>query len=350
MNDSVSALRAVLAEHLPWHGARLNFLAQFLLALFQVRSVNLAELATAFRGKAQVASHYKRLQRFFRGFTINYDVLARLLVHLFAVGEGPWYLTLDRTNWKLGKIEINFLVLGIAQKGMALPVLWTVLGKAGNSHTDQRIELMQRFLANFGKTRIRALLADREFVGQKWFTWLQTQGIPFHIRIKENTRIPNTWNRATPAWLFFRSLRPGQMRHLEGRRPVWDCFIHISALRLADNELLIVATHGAPQSEAFTAYGQRWEIETLFGALKSRGFNLEDTHLTHPDRLSKLLALLALAFAWSWRTGEVLTEQKPIEVKKRSSDRSSPSSDMASISSAISSSTSSIDGRIFYGY
>ena len=54
MNDSVSALQAALAEHLAWHGARLNFLAQFLLALFKVRSVNLAELATDFGGKAQV--------------------------------------------------------------------------------------------------------------------------------------------------------------------------------------------------------------------------------------------------------------------------------------------------------
>ena len=53
--------RPVLAEHLPWHGARLNFLAQFLLALLKVRSVSLAELATGFGGKAKVDSHYKRL-------------------------------------------------------------------------------------------------------------------------------------------------------------------------------------------------------------------------------------------------------------------------------------------------
>lgn len=112
MNESVLALQAALAEHLPWQGARLNCLAQFLLALFKVRSVNLAELATGFGGTAQVASNYKRLQRFFRSFGIDYDVLARLPVHLFPVGEGPWYLTLDRTNWTFGKTEINCLVLG----------------------------------------------------------------------------------------------------------------------------------------------------------------------------------------------------------------------------------------------
>lgn len=41
VNDPVRELKAVLAEYLPWHGARIGFLAQFLLALFKVRSVNL---------------------------------------------------------------------------------------------------------------------------------------------------------------------------------------------------------------------------------------------------------------------------------------------------------------------
>lgn len=349
MNDAVMALRQALAEHLPWHGARLSFLAQFLLALFKVRSVNLAEIATAFSGKAQMASHYKRLQRFFRSFEIDYQTLARLLVQLFGVGEGPWYLSLDRTNWKLGKTEINFLVLGIVHQGMALPVLWQVLDKAGSSNTEERITLMQKFLDCFGPGRIKALLADREFVGEDWFRWLKTHQIPFHIRLKENTLVPNVWNYPIPAKVMFRPLAPGQSRHLEGRRPIWGCFVHLSALRLDDGELLIIASSDAPQSEAFTAYGHRWEIETLFGALKSRGFDLEATHLTNPDRLSKLFGLLALAFAWSLHTGERLAQQKPIEVKKRFSVGSSPSFAMASISSVMSSSTSTASGMSSYG-
>ena len=95
--DPIQELKAVLSAHLPWHGARIGFLAQFLLALLKVRSVSLAELATGFGGKAKVESHYKRLQRFFRGFEIDQDGLARLLTRLVPVGEGPWRLTLDRT-------------------------------------------------------------------------------------------------------------------------------------------------------------------------------------------------------------------------------------------------------------
>ena len=57
-------------------------------------------------------------------------------------------------------------------------------------------------------------------------------------------------------------------------------------------------------------------IETLFGILKSRGFNLEDTHLKDPERLSKLTALLTLAMCWAIQMVEWPAQQKPIVIKK----------------------------------
>jgi hypothetical protein len=37
--------------------------------------------------------------------------------------------------------------------------------------------------------------------------------------------------------------------------------------------------------------------------LKSRGFDLENMRIQDPDRSSRLLALLALAFAWAFVVG-----------------------------------------------
>jgi len=315
--DPVQELKAALSEHLPWHGARIGFLAQFLLALLKVRSVSLAELATGFGGKAKVESHYKRLQRFFRGFEIDQDAIARLLVRLVPVGDGPWRLAMDRTNWQFGKADVNCLVLGVAWRGVALPLFWTVLDKPGNSDTAERIALMKRFLGVFGVGRVAALLADREFVGEDWFRWLQKNGIPFHQRLKRNTLVPNAWNRMMRLDVRFGSLKPGESHRLPGRRPVWGCFVHLSARRLDDGDFLFIASAGAPPAEALDAYAGRWQVETLFGGLKSRGFNLEDTHLTHPERLAKLMGLLALAFAWTCRTGELLHDgPSPIRQKK----------------------------------
>ena len=59
-----------------------------------------------------------------------------------------------------------------------------------------------------------------------------------------------------------------------------------------------------------------WYMETLFACLKTRGFRFEDTHLTDPDRVSKRLALLAIAFGCAHQTGEWLHQQRPIPLKK----------------------------------
>jgi hypothetical protein len=64
---------------------------------------------------------------------------------------------------------------------------------------------------------------------------------------------------------------------------------------LLDGDLLIVVTNESP-GDAIKIYGLRWEIETLFACLKSRGFNFEDTHITDHERIKKLFVLLAIAF------------------------------------------------------
>jgi len=63
-----------------WHGARLSFVALFLVALFRAKTVNLAELATVWDGNAAEASNYKRMQRFFRSFEVNMDKIAKMVI------------------------------------------------------------------------------------------------------------------------------------------------------------------------------------------------------------------------------------------------------------------------------
>ena len=59
-----------------------------------------------------------------------------------------------------------------------------------------------------------------------------------------------------------------------------------------------------------------YTIEVLFAALKSRGFNFEETHLIDHERIKKLVALLALAFTWAHLVGLWLAQVNPLEIKK----------------------------------
>lgn len=42
-------------------------------------------------------------------------------------------------------------------------------------------------------------------------------------------------------------------------------------------ELQVIASFNKPE-EALEVYKERWQIETAFRALKTKGFNVEDTH------------------------------------------------------------------------
>lgn len=94
------------------------------------------------------------------------------------------------------------------------------------------------------------------------------------------------------------------------------CELYVSALRLPSGELLILLTNQQPEL-AFDRYRLRWNIETLFSALKKRGLNFENTHLTHHDRLSNLLFVMTIALIMGVRQGEFLEAENPTKLKKR---------------------------------
>jgi len=182
----ISELKQILNENFSWNKARIDCFARMLLALFSVKTVNLSELAVAFASKATVASRYKRLQRFFRYFKIDYEFFAKLIFRLFVTNKQV-YLVLDRTNWFWGKTKINILTLGIAHEGIAIPLLWDMLNKAGNAQASEHRVIMERFVKIFGTKNIAGILADREFGSGHLFAWLNKRQIPFYIRIKDNS-------------------------------------------------------------------------------------------------------------------------------------------------------------------
>ena len=128
----------------------------------------------------------------------------------------------------------------------------------------------------------------------------------------------------------FVSLKKDHVRRVSLVQTETDDPLTLTAMRLGDDWLLIVSS-GVDPNQALEHYKQRWSIETLFGCLKTRGFNLEDTHLRHPERLARLFALLARVFVWALRTGEIQHQKQPIREKKYGNAPLRPSFAMASI-------------------
>jgi hypothetical protein len=226
-------------------------------------------------------------------------------------------------------------MVGIAHKGMAFPISWTVLPKEGSSSAEEQCKALERFFAVVDPSDIEVVLADREFISAEWLRWLQGHEVPFVVRLRSDRRIGLAsqdslrGEPALPVRMFARPLQVGQGRVLGGTHYLRTHYLRTHYLHRTGGEyvkayvkakvvirriapsasetgdaFLVLATWAVDPERATTFYKERWGIETMFAALKSRGYRLEETHLTAPGRVERLMGLLALAFAWTHVIGE----------------------------------------------
>lgn len=121
-------------------------------------------LANAFKSCASVESSFRRIQLFMTDFDFPMRIIS-----IFILGVLPeknhLILVLDRTNWKFGNSNINILMLRICYKNIAIPIMFKMLDKRGNSDPNERIDLITQFIDWFEKYCIDCWLADRVFIG-----------------------------------------------------------------------------------------------------------------------------------------------------------------------------------------
>ena len=306
-------VKDALQAHFDIDARKLEFISRFIIALLKVRSVNLTQLATALNGFAKLESNARRVKRFLN-VDFAQDMIARFVLSF--VTDDKIVLTMDRTNWKFGIVHINFLVIGIAHNGIALPVAWVNLEKAGNSNAAERKTILERVLKVIPANRIQGFAADREFIGEAWFKTLLENVVNPVIRIKSDTVLQQRTKRA-PAWVWFNSIKQGETKEL-GKARVMGIRVFVIGTLTEDGEYLLLVTIKRP-SRALSIYAQRWNIETLFAALKTRGFNLEETRMVHKDRSERLFALLVIALVWAVRVGEFVSSLTRIPLKKNGS-------------------------------
>jgi len=320
--DKNTSLISVLQDHFKGdlHLARVKFISLFITALCRVKTINYDRLASGFDANVGKNSSYRRIQRFMAGFDFPMRVASTLIFSLLPE-KTNLTLVLDRTNWKFGTKNINLLMLGVSYKNVAFPLMLKMLDKRGNSHTTERIELMNKYLEWFGKETINCLLADREFIGEKWLEFLNDNQICYHIRIRNNFKVflYQKQKEIQVSWLF-NGLKLNGFCHyckivrIHGQ----DCYLSGSKIldRNGKIEYLILVSFNKAEI-SMEAYKKRWQIETLFRALKSGGFNIEDTHVTDLERLEKLFLLTMIAFVWCYKIGDYIDENiQRIKIKK----------------------------------
>ena len=138
MMTHFNELHLILNKYLKWNKSHVKCFTLIMLALIVKQTCNLSSASKALPIKCLPQSFYRRIQRFFAGQYFDYRQISQLIFNIFLFDKVQ--LTLDRT-----------------------------------------------FIAIFGKDRIVNVFADREFIGEKWFTWLIENDINFCIRVKKTS-------------------------------------------------------------------------------------------------------------------------------------------------------------------
>ncbi len=281
--------------------------------IIESRSVLYEEIAQKMNEQVDDESNLRRIQRFFAEVNIDYTQIAIILMSFIPLCKLT--LCIDRTNWKFGKLNINILTLTAKYKGIGIPIFFEMLEKRGNSNQEERIDLLSKFVSIFGINRIKCVIGDREFIGEKWYNYLLASNIDFYIRIHKSHLVEIEGTKISAF-----ELLTGRIRRSMEQVKVNNVIVNIGARYLKEpkdeeDKYLIIITNRHPDG-ACQAYRDRWSIEVFFQSIKGRGFNIESTHLEDITRIKKLVAMVCLAFIWCLTIG-VWKDQavKAIQVK-----------------------------------
>jgi hypothetical protein len=262
--------------------------------------VHLPKLAGRIPDPVKETSTEKRLQRWMCNRKITYETyfLPHLQPLLSAVAQRPLVLVIDGSA--VGRNCVALMIC-LVYRQRALPIAWTVAeGKKGHFPEEMHVQLVKEVQKLIPENAEVVLLGDGEFDGvnlqaviNEWrwgyvvrtskssvLTWegheFSFSDVANHVEEGDRFDIPN-------ALFTHRQYGPIQAA-------TW--------WRKGCEEPIHLVTNLPSIDEACSYYTKRFKIETFFSDQKSRGFHLHKSHISVPDRLSRLIIAACLAYHW----------------------------------------------------
>jgi hypothetical protein len=312
MKDIQGALYAQIKAHFPCDKRRTELICKLIVGLLKLTQSGLSKWSKALPGEKDMEAKYKQMQRFARYFRFSPRLYSKVIWQLYGQGQQV-YLTLDRSEWKMRGRWLQVTMIGIAHQGMSIPLLWQVCNGQGNTACSTRKALLSCFDKWIDRQPNQHIwwVADREYIGKDWFRELLERKMQFCIRLRKNVTLTRQ-NRKIKLHQLFECTT---LRTLAKPRKLYGTSLYLAGQKLEHGDYFIVGSATRTMRLA-QIYQQRWQIETLFAAYKSRGFNLERCRVNLAKRIKTILFVLSIAAVWAIRTGQWLLKQgKQIPLK-----------------------------------
>ena len=188
------------------------------------------------------------------------------------------------------------LMLSVVYHGRALPLAWVVVkGKKGHFPQETHCALLAQIKQLIPAGAEVTVLGDGEFDGTTFQAALRTLKWTYVCRTA-----PNLLMMVEGRQFSIGAMAPERGEKL-AVRPAWltaEQYGPVSVLAVweeAYEEPLYLVTTMPDLEAALALYRKRAHIETFFSDQKSRGFHLHKSHLSDPERLTRLLIASCLA-------------------------------------------------------
>jgi hypothetical protein len=306
------AIRAALAQCYPTSSQgnfarHLNTLAALISGIVGSKSSQLPHIATKVPDGTKPESRVKRFTRWLDNAHILEEVYflpyAEVLLRHLALQTVV--LVMDGSGVGRG---CTALMLHVVYKGRALPLAWRVRqAPKGHFPEDLHIALVELVHEVIPAGTKVVFLGDGEFDGTALQATLNEAGWSYACRTALSTVA--TWEGET-----FRldtlgaCSKPGTLIALQEVKFTRDAYgpvMVLSCWAKGYQEPLYLVSNMASAEEACRYYQQRFRIETFFSDQKSRGFNIQKSHIADPQRLSRLFIAACLAYIWIVYLGSV---------------------------------------------
>lgn len=275
------------------------------------KSCQLPKIASKVPGEVHPDSRTKQFSRWINNETIIFDLyflpfLEPLLAKLAAAR--PLVLVMDGSAVARGCVT---LMLSVLYSGRALPIAWLVIaGEKGHFPAETHVTLLREVRPRIPDGATVVLLGDGEFDSPELQAEAAGCGWDYVCRTAKNIQISpdgDTWSSLEDLGVT-RGNRVFQ-KDVCFTKKAYGPVMVIAWWGRAYTEPIYLVSNLTNVQAACDWYRKRAHIETFFSDQKSRGFQLDRSHVNDPTRVTRLMLAACLAYLWVIYLGTVAHDE-----------------------------------------
>lgn len=304
MQNNLQLYNTVLKQLSQWlpdeRITRRRNLALLVAGIYLSASVHLSLVVRTWPLLSKAPSLVNRLRRFLDNEYVSPQAYYEPLVQQLLLSLAGQQLQLVIDTTRVG-FHYRALVVGLCYRKRTLPLAWSLhQGTAGNTPVTAQVALLGYLHPLIPVGAEVCLTGDAAFRTGDLFLWLRAHGWHYVIRQRKEVTI----RTASTSWQPIAAipLRPGETKLLG---PLWMARTNLVGptwlllhWEKGEETPWYLVTDIPCAATVLRFYRRRMWIEEMFGDMKKHGFDLERTHLRHPDRIERLMLGVCIAYTW----------------------------------------------------